>query len=93
MTMNTTTTNTISAFESSVANVSNNERAFRAALGLGLLTKILAGVIMSPAVMFSLTAVSVYLGMTAIMGVDPFYAVFKTITKAIATPAPAALAS
>jgi hypothetical protein len=85
--------NQTTAFTSTVANVSNRERAFRAALGLGLLTKVIIGVAMSPTAMFGLAAISVYLGMTAIMGVDPFYAAWNRQAKRGTTPRQTALAS
>jgi hypothetical protein len=91
--MNTTTTNTLGAFKSAVANVSNHERAFRAVLGLGLVTKVLVASAMSPAAMFGLAAISVYLGMTAIMGVDPFYAAWNRQARTAATPRQAVAAS
>ena len=73
--------NTTTGYESSFSNVTNNERAFRAVLGMALLTKIIIGMIASPAAMFTLAAISVYLVMTAIMGIDPVYSLVQWFTK------------
>jgi len=85
--------NTTTGYESSLSNVTNNERAFRAVLGMALLTKIIIGMIASPAAMFTLAAISVYLVMTAIMGIDPFYAASKSLSKTHTTKHTALVAS
>jgi len=69
--------NTTTGIESSLSNVTNHERAFRGVLGMALLTKIIIGAIASPAAMFALAIIAVYLVMTAIMGLDPFYALVQ----------------
>jgi hypothetical protein len=83
--------NTTTGIESSPSNITNNERAFRGVLGMVLLTKIIIGAIASPAAMFALATIAVYLVMTAIMGLDPFYAVWNALSKPRATK-PGALA-
>ena len=73
--------NTATGYESSLGNMTNNERAFRTVLGMVLVTKVIIGAIASPAVMFALAAMSVYLVMTAIMGIDPVYSLVQWFTK------------
>ena len=73
--------NTTTGYESSLSNMTNNERGFRAVLGMVLVTKVIIGAIASPAAMFALAAMSVYLVMTAIMGIDPFYSLVQWFTQ------------
>jgi hypothetical protein len=73
--------NVVSAIELSGATVSTTDRAVRAALGMSLLTKIVIGMIMSPAAMFSVTVVAVFLFSTAIMGIDPLYGAWHALFK------------
>ena len=73
--------NTETGHESSYNNMTNNERAFRTVLGMVLISKVIIGAIASPAAMFTLAAMSIYLVMTAIMGIDPFYAAAKSLYK------------
>jgi len=54
-------------------NVSNNDRAFRGVLGMGLLTTVAAGTFASPVVIFGTSMAAVYLVMTTIIGSDPVY--------------------
>jgi hypothetical protein len=72
--------NMATAYEYSLSNVTNNERAFRGVLGMVLLTKIIIGAIAAPAAMFALATIAVYLVMTAIMGLDPFYALVQRLS-------------
>ena len=60
-------------------NISEHERGFRTVSGLGILTMIVAGAVASPAALFALSLVGVYLVMTAIVGIDPFYALAQSI--------------
>jgi len=85
--------NTATGHEASYNNMADNERAFRTVLGMTLVTKIIIGAIASPAAMFTLAAMSIYLVITAIMGSDPFYAVAKSLFKRNATQHNALLAS
>ena len=77
--------NTATGHEASYNNMADNERAFRTVLGMTLVTKIIIGAIASPAAMFTLAAMSIYLVITAIIGSDPFYAVAKSLIKRNAT--------
>ena len=58
-----------------------------------LVTTVIIGAIASPAVMFALAAMSVYLVMTAIMGIDPFYAAAKSLSRKTTTAHGALMAS
>ena len=64
-----------------ISNVSRNERVFRTALGMGILVAVIAGAISVPAAMFAAAMVSVYLVMSAIMGIDPVYSVTESLTS------------
>jgi hypothetical protein len=68
-----------------VRNVSRNERGFRATLGMGILAAVIAGTIATPAAMFTATMLSVYLVMSAIMGIDPLYAATKSPSRGYPT--------
>jgi len=54
-------------------NITRNERRFRTALGMGVLAAVIAGTISAPTAMFTAAMASVYLVMSAIMGIDPVY--------------------
>ena len=54
-------------------NVTNNERAFRGVLGIGMLTAAITGVVTSPMTIFGIL-IAAYLIMTASLGSDPIYA-------------------
>lgn len=73
--MNTTTYNF-------TTNVTDNERAFRAIFGIGLSSVVSAGVITSPVAIFAVSAIAVYLVITAIIGTDPAYAASNLFSKA-----------
>ena len=60
-------------------NVTNNERGFRAVIGMGVLTSVVAGMIASPVTIFGASMIAVYLVMTAIIGSDPVYATAKAV--------------
>jgi hypothetical protein len=74
--------NTKTAYET-VTNVSRNERAFRAVLGMGILVAVIAGALSAPAAMFTAAMVAVYLVMSAIMGIDPVYSLARGLTNRI----------
>jgi len=62
-------------------NVSDNERGFRSVFGMGLLATVAAGTLAAPAVIFGTSMVGVYLVMTAILAIDPVYAVANAVSK------------
>jgi len=62
--------------------VSNQERAMRTALGLTAIVGVLAGGITGEGHMFVAAVLCIYLGMTAIMGLDPFYFLAEKLMKA-----------
>lgn len=71
-------------YESTQAqNVTDNERAFRAILGMGLICSILIGGITTPTVIFGLTVVSFYFVITAILGIDPIYGLLQQLMQVL----------
>jgi hypothetical protein len=60
-------------------NMSTDERAFRAVVGLGILSSIVAGLVTAPVAIFVLSLISVYLIMTTISGIDLVYSVARWI--------------
>lgn len=64
---------------SSNHNVTDNERAFRALSGMGIMIAVVAGIIPTPLTMFTVSMIAVYLVMTAILGVDPVYRLTETL--------------
>jgi len=71
---------TSSKIKSSIENVSQVERVYRGTASLILVSAVLVGVTTVPAVMFAVTVASIYLGMTAVLGLDPFYALAERLT-------------
>jgi len=61
--------------------VSNQERTMRMVLSLGTIVAVLSGAIISEGHMFVAAVLSIYLGITAIMGLDPFYLVAEKLPK------------
>lgn len=78
--MNTATQNEISS-----GNVARNERGFRAVVGLGMASAVVAGAASSPVAIFAMSAIGFYLAMTAITGSDPVYLGLNALSKAFAT--------
>jgi len=72
---------TTTAHTSFIPNVTRNERGFRTALGMGVLAAVIAGTISAPTAMFAATMASVYLVMSAIMGIDPVYAAAQSLSR------------
>ena len=64
-----------------IQNISDNERGFRTFLALGTLSGVLAGVVTAPTAMFILSATSIYLVTTAIIGSDPVYAIAQRLNR------------
>ena len=62
-------------------NVSSNERGFRAVAAIGMLTAVIIGAVASPAGIAALSMISIYLVMTAMIAIDPVYAVVQPISK------------
>jgi hypothetical protein len=77
--------NITTAHTGSVTNVTGYERAFRTALGMGLLVAVIAGALSAPAAMFTAAMVAIYLVMSAIMGIDPVYAATKSLSRGYPT--------
>ena len=66
-------------------NVTNNERGFRTVFGIGILTAISAGLIASTTAIFVISMIAIYQVMTAIIGIDPVYALWNSYSKSSAT--------
>ena len=64
-----------------VPNVTRRERGLRVALGMGILAAVIAGGISAPTAMFAAAMASVYLVMSAIMGIDPVYAAAQSLSR------------
>ena len=64
-----------------VPNVTRRERGLRVALGMGILAAVIAGGISAPTAMFAAAMASVYLVMSAIMGIDPVYAATQSVSR------------
>jgi len=62
-------------------NVADNERIFRALVGVGASTAISAGVLTAPAAVFATAVVAFYLVTTAILGIDPIYNLMTRFTQ------------
>jgi len=62
-------------------NVTNNERALRVVLGMGLLTAIIIGIFTAPATIFGLSMASIYLVFTTILGIDPVYILIQRLAR------------
>jgi len=58
---------------STIQNVSGYERGFRVMLALSMMTAVVGGAIVSPVAIAALSKFAIYLVMTAIIAVDPFY--------------------
>jgi len=63
-------------------NVVDNERGFRAVFGMGILTALSTGAIVSETVIFALSMIAVYQVITAIIGIDPVYVTLNMFSKA-----------
>jgi hypothetical protein len=74
--------NTVIANQVFMGQVSNQERAMRMVLGLSTIVAILSGAITSEGHMFVAAVLCIYLGITAIMGLDPFYFVAEKLMQA-----------
>ena len=64
-----------------ITNVTRNERALRAVLGMGILATVIAGTISAPTAMFTAAMIAVYLVMSAIMGIDPLYSLARGLAN------------
>jgi len=62
-------------------NLSDYERGFRVTLALSMLTAVVGGAVVAPAVIAALSTISVYLVMTAILSLDPVYALVRFAGK------------
>ena len=64
-----------------IRNISDNERGFRFALALGMMTAVVAGAIVSPVAIAALSKFAIYLGITAIIAVDPVYLLAEWVKR------------
>jgi len=65
----------------SIENVSQGERVYRGVASLGLVSAVLIGGVSDPAGMFAVTLASIYLGITAIMAIDPLYSLVERLAQ------------
>ena len=75
--------NTSSKTNASFENVSQGERVYRLASSLILLSAVLVGIVTVPMAMFAVTVVSIFLGITAIMSLDPLYSLVERLTPRV----------
>ncbi len=75
--MNTTT------YEFSAENVAVNERVLRTIFGIGLLIFIIISTFITPSMIFALSTLSIYLVITAILGIDLAYSLVAWLTQAL----------
>ena len=72
-----------STYEFSAENVAVNERALRTIFGMGLLILIIIGGFITPSMIFGLSILSIYLVITAIMGIDLVYSLVGWLTQVL----------
>ena len=70
-------------YDFSAENVAVNERVLRTIFGMGLLTLIIIGIFITPSMIFGLSILSIYLVITAILGIDLVYSLVGWLTQAL----------
>lgn len=72
---------TTSKIKSSIVNVSQGDRMYRGIASLALVSAVLVGGVTDEAAMFAVTVASIYMGITAIMAIDPLYSLAERLTQ------------
>ena len=78
--------NTTTGHETSVENVTGNERAFRTLAGMGMLTLVVTRIIVPPADIFTVSTMASYLVITSILGIDPTYYLAQRLRQLLIRP-------